>query len=439
MEALERSRASQGTLAGGRSSFFSAGNSEEDDFSGFAPDDFGGDDDDEPIDDGMMGAFMTDEDHRFSSISFRESFEAAQPPSQATVLLDAIASGDIVGSQVSHFEYFDKEALEAIQGNNQWAGAAHWKKLQRRRKTKFKDLETSKMDSQQPFTTRKTKKSKTKNKRSSKKDQSNSDGSNQVLVDISNPPHNLDDLLRRPPKPKSKRSSNDPLQLAKAAISKHSKSDNLLPLDAGIEVKQLSSLFSRPASMVGSLIEARSASVVPSSNVKPTKAVGFGDVEEWGGSYGCDYDNDDNDGGGFCFASGDDDDRSDDFVIQDLEGVRKVEKVQVGYATVAKKVDVKRLKRDLWTEIETTFNTATSEFTVEDKERRSTIDSEAEDDKANFAMSFQSTVRDMQDTQSQVDVTLPFYFICVLHLANEKDLELHSQGLEDFSIKYPKI
>jgi condensin complex subunit 2 len=31
-------------------------------------------------------------------------------------------------------------------------------------------------------------------------------------------------------------------------------------------------------------------------------------------------------------------------------------------------------------------------------------------------------------------VTLPFYFICLLHLANEKGLRLESTSLEDFMI-----
>jgi hypothetical protein len=52
-------------------------------------------------------------------------------------------------------------------------------------------------------------------------------------------------------------------------------------------------------------------------------------------------------------------------------------------------------------------------------------------------LSFQEdTVREMQTTQSQGDVTLLFYFVCVLHLANEKGLlELELLGLEeDFTI-----
>ena len=40
----------------------------------------------------------------------------------------------------------------------------------------------------------------------------------------------------------------------------------------------------------------------------------------------------------------------------------------------------------------------------------------------------------MEMAQSQTDVTVSFYFICCLHLANEKGLKLDSTGLEDFMI-----
>ena len=40
----------------------------------------------------------------------------------------------------------------------------------------------------------------------------------------------------------------------------------------------------------------------------------------------------------------------------------------------------------------------------------------------------------MEMAQSQHDVTVSFYFICCLHLANEKGLKLDSTGLEDFMI-----
>merc|ERR1712161_43101 len=58
--------------------------------------------------------------------------------------------------------------------------------------------------------------------------------------------------------------------------------------------------------------------------------------------------------------------------IQELEGVRKVDKVRVAYATVSKKVDVKRLKKDLWAEVESgiaTLSINDSEEVAEEKEK----------------------------------------------------------------------
>ena len=58
------------------------------------------------------------------------------------------------------------------------------------------------------------------------------------------------------------------------------------------------------------------------------------------------------------FGGGDDDgpgfelNGDDDFVVAKLSGVRKIDRIQVGYASVATKVDVKRLKYNLWTELE---------------------------------------------------------------------------------------
>jgi condensin complex subunit 2 len=119
-------------------------------------------------------------------------------------------------------------------------------------------------------------------------------------------------------------------------------------------------------------------------------------------------------------------------MINELEGVRKIDKIQVGYATVAKKVDVKRLKKDLWSELETNFVSAGEENEPdnEDEERKAPI-TPVEETKC---LSFKKTVQDMEVGQAQGDVTLPFYFICLLHLANEKGLRLESTSLEDFMI-----
>jgi len=129
---------------------------------------------------------------------------------------------------------------------------------------------------------------------------------------------------------------------------------------------------------------------------------------------------------------------------------------------------VKRLKRDLWTELEQTFaNNATNKNEEDDKANNQDDDDadalstastvsdpdpvlagtsggdENNNDENSAAkttttaattLSFQDTVRDMQMNESQSDVTLPFYFICILHLCNEKGLALESSGLDDFII-----
>jgi len=49
-------------------------------------------------------------------------------------------------------------------------------------------------------------------------------------------------------------------------------------------------------------------------------------------------------------------------------------------------------------------------------------------------VSFKDTVEKIDGAQSQSDVTVSFYFICCLHLANEKGLKLDSTGLDDFTV-----
>ena len=59
---------------------------------------------------------------------------------------------------------------------------------------------------------------------------------------------------------------------------------------------------------------------------------------------------------------------------------------------------------------------------------------DAEETEEPATISFQDAVREMEEQKTQADVTLPFYFICMLHLANEHGLRLESQGLEDFTV-----
>ena len=170
------------------------------------------------------------------------------------------------------------------------------------------------------------------------------------------------------------------------------------------------------------------------------------------------------DGPGFELNEDDGDNdfgQDNDFQIKELEGIRKVEKVRVSHATIAKKVDVKRLKNDLWTELEMSTSKGPDPLVPEDVETNGAqdccdeidVETEAEtsmgtcmesreSDVTNLShndeqiVSFKDTIEKLGATEAQEDVSLAFYFICVLHLANEKGLKLENGefGLTDFTI-----
>ena len=119
--------------------------------------------------------------------------------------------------------------------------------------------------------------------------------------------------------------------------------------------------------------------------------------------------------------------------MKDLDDIRKVDKVKVAHATVAKKVDVRRLKKDLWTEVESKI-APVSQAIVDHTNITSTNRNEFVE--GDPVLSFHDTVQKLTGFQKQEDVSLPFYFICMLHLANEKQLRLENNvdGLNDFVI-----
>jgi condensin complex subunit 2 len=398
-DALERSRASMG-----RAIFSDEDESpleQADEEQEYVDTGFGGFDDG---DDDAFDTFMATDEHgkRFSSISFSGSVQMdSQGASATTVMLDAIASGQVLGD--SEYEFFDSQALTNM-ASNAWAGSVHWKPAahlcQAAKKTK-------------PTTEKKTARSRAAKER--------------VYIDLLQTP-DLADIVRKPPKPKSRR-ANDPLQFSAAIITKYTKNESLLPPDAGIKPTVLSSLFLRP-----NVILKQSSS--PTNGSTHSKTVGFAmdQVETFGadawddGSF-----RDDDDGPGFAMSTGDEDN---DFVVEELEGVRKVDKVTVGYATIAKKVDVKRLKRDLWAEVELHLESEAQKEETNEEEIAETQDdppAPSATEKSGL-LSFKETVQSMEAAKTQMDVSLSFYFICILHLANEKGLRLDSNGLEDFDI-----
>merc|ERR1719253_2156506 len=283
---------------------------------------------------------------------------------------------------------------------NLWAGARHWKKRpataagkgaagrDERRRVMFDDDEGIDDGGRQA------------RKRAAKKER--------VFIDFAEEPDADIIFATKKTSRRTKKSKKDTYQMPLTD------KEFLLPPDANVDISQLARLFSRPNSVVRRGGRGRAAG----------KTVGFLGVEDDGGGFDFAYD----EGGDETMAHDD----GADYNLDNFEKVRKVEKINVAYATVAKKVDVRRLKKDLWAELEE--KTAASAAVTDDEdaavEETKPGDHQGEPPHA----SFKQTVEMMDQGQSQSDVTVSFYFICLLHLANEKGLKLDSAGLDDFII-----
>ena len=142
------------------------------------------------------------------------------------------------------------------------------------------------------------------------------------------------------------------------------------------------------------------------------------------GGYDLEFDGDD-DCGGDDF--GDDDcggDMNTGFNL--LASPQRVQKVELDYCKKAKKVDVKQLKGALWQRVGAQNSDA--DAVAADAE------SNGSDASTGKELSFHDTVQAVAETQN-ANVTTPFYFICMLHLANEHGLELVGKDdLQDFGI-----
>uniref|UniRef100_K3X8Z5 Condensin complex subunit 2 n=1 Tax=Globisporangium ultimum (strain ATCC 200006 / CBS 805.95 / DAOM BR144) TaxID=431595 RepID=K3X8Z5_GLOUD len=154
--------------------------------------------------------------------------------------------------------------------------------------------------------------------------------------------------------------------------------------------------------------------------------------------------------GDFDYEGGDD---IDDDELYSTEGLisanRVVEKIDVYYERFAKRVDVKKLKHSIWDHLEKETKllgdsgTATSaEAATKPAAETATSTEEVErlsdDFGARASMedtTFEHVVQNVSD-RVPPDVTVSFYFICMLHLANEKGLQLVGQDdLRDFKIR----
>ena len=436
--ATERSRASiLGTSMLGMSFGLSMdmGDGEDDNEDGAAIDfnaeDLGGEGEFAPADDGSFGGGEGEFAPDFGSDG--GGFGDARSYNNTKTLLDALCDADAF-YEGSDYAFFDVKKFEKATDGNLWAGSQHWKKGSgmAKRNAKKADEKKKVMFENEGGKGEEEGGTKKQRKKATKKDR--------VFVDFSTEPDVGAIFQKKKTTKKTKKTPKDPFQMAKT------EKDFLLPPDANVDITQLTRLFSRPNAVVRRTNET-------DSNKPIGKTVGFYDVEDnalgFNDNDDADFGGDDGGDGGFNFAydgGGDEPESNDDadYNTDNFDEVRKVEKIDINYAQVAKKVDVRRLKKDLWTELEE--KTAwikpedITEKTVDVEEKEEDDDDDMyEDPRPKNGepqyVSFKETCEKLDNTQGQHGVTVSFYFICCLHLANEKGLKFDSNdSLEDFMI-----
>jgi condensin complex subunit 2 len=317
------------------------------------------------------------------------------------------------------YQYFNLEELTAnAQAKNDWAGSAHWKKGARKRDVVAAANQKGSED--EPKT------------RGKKENFIN------LLLKVSEAA-----FAATAVKAVKRGAPKDPYVMTDAAIAKQYDDGNLLPHDSGVGVGQLSRLFLRPNAAVGGKVRAEATAGAAASSSSSSSAgaeaavggggggevfadithdndLGFGDDNDMGDFGGNDDDDNGYEGGGGPSGDGTHANfMDDDHFNVELEGIRKVEKIEVGYARTSTKVDIKKLKNDLWAELMT----------------HKAIDDSGSADDGGAPVSFKKTQDKLDVMQRQTDASTAYYFICLLHLANEKGLLLKGQDdLNDFTI-----
>jgi len=176
-------------------------------------------------------------------------------------------------------------------------------------------------------------------------------------------------------------------------------SNNSLPPDIHYDVRMLTQLFNKPRWRV-SLQKRRRFEKGDTDNV---------DDVPWGDHFNPNNQNDQEQDNGHPS----DDENADVFIeppaidgIELVDAPRKVEKIRVNYVKSAKVVDVKALKETIWSQL---------------KEDQKTTK-----EPVPFSNILESLPQNIP-SEAMENINVPFCFICLLHLANEKGLSIDQE------------
>ena len=428
-------------------------------------------------------------------------------PEQAShsELSEVLAAGMHGTGEGGEYAFFDVAAL-MVQGNsNDWAGAKHWKRgagRATRASTRIQSGAESADSTATDAATENEIDSETAVGTGGKAKKSTASKAKKAGVEIdflslTKNSFPAESLFK--PAAVTKSGTVSTALLTQAAIKKQNESaengEYFLPVDSKLQPKDLCRLFLIPRMVVPppALAHLLKASAATSSSGASDVIWGAQNVEKFSGTLPVDdtledYGNDDNDNydddrffvQGGCPAAEAMESTNDQLhgeevppeVVQEAEELvtekvnmlaidesklvsvgRKVGKIDIGYSTVAKRINVKQLKVDIWQEIAQLAGTT--------REGSSHVDENGGDgenappaadfhatelkgdaqitDKSAYCdgkeMSFQGLVNDLAVRQKQKEVSVSFYFICLLHLANEKCLKItDNQDMDDLIV-----
>lgn len=328
--------------------------------------------------------------------------------------------------QENILNYFDK----ALQKN--WAGPEHWKIRRVKDAAKAANAPTNKRKEKEPFE-----------------------------IDFLAPmTQALADALYTPA------SNNSSISLPKSQWK--SKTRNLLPDDKHFNSRQLLRLFLKPKAYMGSQSSSSRTQVrldtVPEGEVDEAywaqkEAEGDPQALEDApqGQYDADFFQDDG-LGGIGHMDDDDDNFADarDHFSPPAEGIndeaagipssqegafgtqlvtqsRRLRPEYVQYARVAKKVDVRRLKEEIWRGLafeEVTTPKLNAERSVPENKQEQERPPEQRPKSSDGALKFTDVINSLQTVypkQAMEDISTSYCFICLLHLANEKGLVISNE------------
>lgn len=113
-----------------------------------------------------------------------------------------------------------------------------------------------------------------------------------------------------------------------------------------------------------------------------------------------------------------------------LTGGRKARPEYVNFSRVAKRVDVRLLKDNLWKSISKVEDDEWKKHNQEEKEEEAAIEDQPVKTEKKFADVITS-IGNMYKPEERKDLSTSFCFICLLHLANEHSLDITSTAAHD--------